>query len=241
MEGGKSNFDVVMQPENVVQKPKRTRIIVGVVVGLVTLVVITAAVMLAVYFGVMLSRDSYKDAWKTYKMADGEEIVEKTEITEDEQDITLPNQMKVIYDLVNGIEVTRMKNPETGRYGDCYAKILNRTETDGLQEDGEMNGRLVNEYQVEYKATTERVPDYRISDNVREMCQGVNIFWMERIVEADEGGVGRTKRSHCIIYQVVGTYIKFYSDGYIIFKKVLERCNSGPYQYTIYYWVYLYV
>ncbi|XP_053375289.1 uncharacterized protein LOC123535406 [Mercenaria mercenaria] len=218
---------MVEQPE----KPKRSRLIAGVAVGIVALVIIATVVGLSVYFGAKLTRDNFQEARQFYHTDDGKVVEEVSKVTEKEVTIKVPNVVESVYDYKNGLVVERFVNTETKEKSACYARYLNMTTAPTQDakryEDEEM--ALHKKTQEEqspqkWKATTRQLSKHVVSENVAEMCRDTDIFWMEKV--EDEGGI--VKRETC--YHIGYTYVcypKSYACSYYCYLDYYCKTADG--------------
>lgn len=82
--------------------------------------------------GSQSTKDSQKDAWLNYRDQNGEKQSEHVVANDREEDFTVPNKMRVIYDFQKGYAVHKFEksdNDEEGNFDSsvCYVSHLNRT------------------------------------------------------------------------------------------------------------------
>lgn len=221
-------FALSMQPPQVVLEPESSkrnnkRLLIGVISGITLVLIIMAAILLAVFLSAKVTRDSQKEAWLNYKGEDGEPKSEHVTADDREEDYTVPNEMRVIYDFEKGYAVHKLErrddDPETVDYNVCYVSHLDRKHMASPDEvkdaitDNEMEVPKDAESEEQHYETTGQVFDRdQLSPRAKEMCKDSKVFWM-----AKSSGEVREKRG-CYVIRYCSYYLVKVGDKYYIYR-----------------------
>ena len=226
MDEKSGQFAVAMQQPQVVLEPgssKRNnkRLLIGIVSGITLVLIIVAAILMAVFLGAKVTKDSQKEAWLNYQDKDGELKSEHVTADEREEDYTVPNEMRVIYDFEKGYAVHKLErsddDPETVDYNVCYVSHLDRKHVASPDEvkdaisDNEMEVPSDAESEEQhYESTGQAFDRELLSPRAKEMCKDSNVFWM-----AKSNGAAREKRG-CYVLRRCSYYLVRVGTSYYI-------------------------
>ncbi|KAH3837094.1 uncharacterized protein LOC127877450 [Dreissena polymorpha] len=188
MEEAKTSYPVTISQPGDLQKGK-PKFVRNVAIAFIGFVLVAVVIVVAVYFGIRLTKDTYQEAWHTFRDKEGHYMEEKVNKTKDMTEIHVPNSVHVIYDYVNGISVERFTDVQTKIRGPCYVRFLNSSktnispDTDQTTDDaGPYDNKVESQH---WKLTDRKVPSYLTSaPRVQEMCKDTDIFWMEEVPES---------------------------------------------------------
>lgn len=233
----KSPSVVVMQQpstdhESGSTKKSNKRLVIGVVSGITILLIVLAAVLAAVSLGAKVTKDSQKEAWLNYRDNNGEKKSEHVVANDREEDYTVPNQMRVIYDFEKGYAVYKFERSDddddnNDDYDVCYVSHLNRTalatpeqvkdELTGSEIDTPSNTESDEE---KYESTGQMFDRDLLSPRAREMCKDSKVVWM-----AKANGVKKQKRA-CIRYLRCFYYYRYIGGRRYLFWRCyyITRC-----------------
>ena len=234
MDEKSGQFALAMQPPQVVLEPESSkrnnkRLLIGIISGITLVLIIVAAILMAVFLGAKVTKDSQKEAWLNYKDQDGEPKSEHVTADDREEDYTVPNEMRVIYDFEKGYAVYKLErrddDPKTVDYDVCYVNHIDRKHVaspDEVKEaitDNEMEVPADVESEEQHYETNGQVFDRdQLSPRAREMCKDSKVFWMTKST-----GEVREKRD-CELYIRCYYYLVRVGDDYYIYRYCFTFC-----------------
>lgn len=162
------------------------KLVVKVVLGLVTLTLIVAATLTAVFLGGKITKEAVQESFFTFRMPDGTSIKEKVTVAGAEEDITVLGQdTRIIYDYSKGYMVMRTKDDGVNK---CFISTFDRTQVKApvVSEDKSMmNSNVTQLPEMDYFVQKNTVVDAAIlSPRSRDMCQGLPVYWMTRSMKS---------------------------------------------------------
>lgn len=181
----KSDQGLIEQPEKI----KRNRFVKGLVIGLGVFVVIALVTGMSAYSGAKFTRENFKEGKQMYHINDRKFVEEVSKVTETEVTIKAPNVVEMVFDYKNGVIVERFVDSESKLKSDCYARALNQTSaptTDAERyqdQEIDLNQMPQEESRQKWVATPLMLAKHLVSENVAEMCNDTEIFWMEGVEE----------------------------------------------------------
>ena len=213
---------VVFETES--SKRSNKRLLIGIISGITLVLVIVAAILLALFMGAKVTKDAQKEAWLNYKDKDGEPKSEHVTADAREEDYTVPNEMRVIYDFEQGYAVHKLErsddDPETVDYNVCYVSHLDRqhvSSPDKVKDaitDNEMEVPSDEESEELHYKTTRQVFDRdQLSPRAKEMCKDSKVFWMVKST-----GDVRQKRD-CYVIRRCSYYLVTVGDNTYLVRK----------------------
>ncbi|KAH3837131.1 uncharacterized protein LOC127877456 [Dreissena polymorpha] len=223
----------ITQPEDV-QKGK-SKFIRNVAIAFIGFVLVAVVIVVSVYFGIRSTKDTYQEAWHTFRDQEGRYMEEKVNKTKDMTEIHVPNSVHIIYDYTNGISVERFTDVQTKIRGPCYVKFLNSSKTNispDTDQTTDDSGPYENKVDSQHWRFTDRkVPSYLTSaPRVQEMCKGTDIFWMEKMPESSIQK-RQTDGYECSLI-IWRTFIYLWEN--YLYKEWICRYPSGIYAFN--YW-----
>lgn len=229
-----SNVTVVMQQprkdnESRPTKSSNKRLIIGIVSGITLLLVVLAAVLVAVFLGAEVTKDSRKEAWLNYRDPNGEKRSEHVVVDDREEDYTVPNKMRVIYDFQKGYAVHKFEkndNDEEDNFDNslCYVSHFNQTHLatpeqlkDSLSESEIDVPSNLESNEVTYYSSGQQVDRDDLSPRAREMCKDSKVVWMAKTAgeEKKKRSTANTEFKCSIVFYVDSGYVRYHYECYL--------------------------
>ena len=213
-------------PQNVFEtgslKRNNKLLLIGIVSGIALALIVVAAILMASFLSAKVTKEAQKEAWLNYQDQDGEQKSEHVTADEREEDYTVPNEMRVIYDFEKGYAVHKLErsddDPETVDYNVCYVSHLDQKHVaspDEVQDaitDNEMEVPSdVKSEEQHYESIGQEFDRGQLSPRAREMCKNSKVFWM-----AKSSGAAREKRGCYIIRRCSYYLVRVGSSYYIV-------------------------
>ncbi|XP_045174026.2 uncharacterized protein LOC123535433 [Mercenaria mercenaria] len=175
-------------------KHRLNKRILGLAICVITVLVIAAVVILAVYLGAKPSKDgAEKDSWLVFSSNNSIFVEERMVVTETDVLINVFNSVAVVYDYKNEMVFERYIDSRTSTKSACFSRKMNITQVPGkhlerYRKAGEIKLRklstqIASETEVwEFTSKPLAKEIWQNSpDNVHTLCDKSNIYISEKV------------------------------------------------------------
>lgn len=176
------------------------KLVVKSVFGLVSLTLVVALTLTAVYLGGKITNEVVKESYYTFRFPDGTTIREKITFTNTEEDINvLGRGTRIIYDYSKGYRVMKVKDDGVAK---CYVSTFERTRATPLvvDKDSMLQTNVTILQKTDYFTEKNEIVDTAIfSPRSRDMCQGLPVYWTTTSKKLNENQAQRQRQKRDLV------------------------------------------